>query len=324
MELKNIAILGPRGNVGTAIITELLKHSDRFTITAISRPTSTYTPLADSKITTKVANFTSFDSLKDAFAGHDTIVNCISGGATQYDPSKLIIDAAVAAGVKMFFANEYIGNLNSEQFRRMPEFFAGGKFRIREYLEVLGKEGKINWTALNGGPFFDMWLMKGPAGFDIHNRSARIYGTGNNPLFWTPLPTIAHAAVNMLLHPGPILNRAIYISSIPGLTQNTILDTLETVLNSKFTITNVDVAQINRNAKIALERGEIGKAMKGLTISNQFYEGDCENDFTGLIENDLVGVKQASIEEAVNDAIQRYGENTPVVDGMYKVDPCEV
>lgn len=95
-------------------------------------------------------------SLVEAFTGQDAIVNCVTGGATQYDPSKLIVDAALAAGVKFFFANEYVGYLTSEQFRRMPETFVGAKIRIREYLEQLGREGKIAWTSLNGGPFFDM------------------------------------------------------------------------------------------------------------------------------------------------------------------------
>jgi hypothetical protein len=83
-------------------------------------------------------------------------VNCVTGSATQYDPSKLIIDAAIAAGVEFFFANEFVAHLTSEQFRRLPESHAGAKLRIRKYLEELGAQGKIAWTSLNGGPFFDM------------------------------------------------------------------------------------------------------------------------------------------------------------------------
>jgi hypothetical protein len=83
-------------------------------------------------------------------------VNCITGGVTQWDPSKRIIDAAIAAGVKFFFANEFVGYVTREQYRRLPEAFVGAKYRIRGYLEELGKEGKIKWTSLNGGPFFDM------------------------------------------------------------------------------------------------------------------------------------------------------------------------
>ena len=216
MELKHVAILGvcllthltilhpsiPRrraslseltlaktqagGNVGNTIITELLKDGARFTITAITRSTSSYTP-PSTAITHRTVDYTSFSSLQAAFQGQDAVVNCVTGGATHYEPSKLIIDAAVAAGVKFFFANEFVGDITRKEFTRLPEAFVGSKCRIREYLEELGREKKLTWASLNGGPFFDMCrfssvhrglafrknntnpsttgLMKGPAGF---------------------------------------------------------------------------------------------------------------------------------------------------------------
>ncbi|KAJ4349202.1 hypothetical protein N0V95_004785 [Ascochyta clinopodiicola] len=326
MELKNIAILGPGGNVGSAIINELSQDGPRFNITAITRPTSTYVPLNPSNITHKTADYTSLSALIQVFTGQDSIVNCITGGATQYDQSKLIVDAAVAAGVKYFFANEFVGYLTSPQSRRMPEALAGAKLRIREYLGELAAAGKITWTSLNGGPFFDMWLMKGPAGFNIASRQARIYGTGNNPLFWTPLPTIAQAAGNMLRSPDAVANRPIYISPFAKgeLTQNTLLAALRSALESEFTVETVDVGKINKHAKIALERGEGGKAMKGLTVSNQFYEDDSGNDFSHLIENDLVGIDMTSVEVAVRDAIAKWGRDCPVVEGMFRIEACEI
>lgn len=147
-----------RGNVGTALIAELLKTPKQFTITAVSRTASTYTPPPGSNIAVKAVDYASLESLKDTFTGQDAVVNCITGGATQYEPSTRIIDAAVAAGVKFFFANEFVGNVESEQFKRLPESAAGAKRRVREYLSQLAAEGKIAWTALNGGPFFDMCL----------------------------------------------------------------------------------------------------------------------------------------------------------------------
>ncbi|KAF2114074.1 hypothetical protein BDV96DRAFT_577518 [Lophiotrema nucula] len=321
MELKSISILGPRGNVGRAIIAELLKDPSRFNITAVTRPTSTYTPPENSNVAVKQSDYSSLDSLTAAFAGQDAIINCVSGGATQYEPSKLIIDAAVAAGVKLYFSNEFVGNLLSEQYKRLPESFVGAKVRIREYLQKLGEDGKIAWTALNGGPFFDMWLMKGPAGFDIPNKQARIYGNGNNKICWTPLSVIAQAAVNMLRNPDSSLNRPIYICPLPDLTQNIILSTLETVLATKFSIEYIDVKKINENALAALEKGEVGKAMKGLTVSNQFYEGDSGNDFSAFVENEVVGVREMSVEDAIKDAFEMWGIETPVVEGMFRVDP---
>lgn len=319
-------IMKPGGNVGSAIIKDLLQDSPRIKITAITRTTSTYTSPEASNITHKFADYTSLSSLAEALKGQDAVVNCITGGATQHSLSKLIIDAAVSAGVKFFFANEFVGNVTSPQFLRMPEAFTGAKPRIREYLGELAAVGKLSWTSLNGGPFFDMWLMKGPAGIDVANRRARIYGTGNNPLFWTPLPVIAKAAANMLRNPDVVANRPIYICPFEKgeLTQRSLLTALQDVLKTEFAVITVDVAQINKNAKIVLERGEAGKAMKGLIVSNQFYEEDSGNDFSHLIENELVGVQMMSVEEAVKGAVTKWGEDCPVVEGFFNVKACEV
>ncbi|KAG9186157.1 hypothetical protein G6011_02713 [Alternaria panax] len=360
MELKNIAILGasllaclrlslqstemicmpsrPGGNVGNAIITELLKDGSRFTITAITRSTSSYT-LPSTVFTHRTVDYTSFSSLQAAFQHQDAVVNCVTGGATHYEPSKLIIDAAVAAGVKFFFANEFVGDITREQFRRLPEAFVGAKCRIRKYLEELGRDKKMAWTSLNGGPFFDMWLMKGPAGFDIANRHARIYGTGNQPLYWTPLTTISLVAGNMICNPIPILNRPILICPFPpasNLTQNTLLHTLEKLLDTTFCVTHVAVENIHRNALVVLEkwvkggeqeggRAQMGKAMKGLAVSNQFYEGGDDAKHLGqTIQNELVGVETMQVEDAVKDALELHGKEYQVVQGMFNVEACDI
>jgi hypothetical protein len=169
-------------------------------------------------------------------------------------------------------------------------------------------------------------LMKGPAGFDVKNKEARIYGTGNNPLYWTPLSAIVAAAATILRNPSIALNRGVYICPFaPGsLTQNSILAALESVLDTSFSVTHVDVAAINKNARIALGRGEGAKAMKGLAVSNQFYEEDCGNCLEGMTENEALGVKEISVEEAVREAIGKYGVESAIVEGLFRVEACEV
>lgn len=171
-----------------------------------------------------------------------------------------------------------------------------------------------------------MWLMKGPAGFDVANREARIYGTGENLLYWTPLSTMGRAAANMLRSPGDVKNRPIHICPfVKGeLTQRSLLAALQHVLDADFEVEQVDLATINKNARIALGRGEGAKAMKGLTVSNQFYEEDSGNDFSHLIENGIVGVEVMTVEEGVRAAIARWGRDCPVVEGMFRVEACEI
>jgi hypothetical protein len=145
--------------------------------------------------------------------------------------------------------------------------------------------------------------MGGPSGFDIDNRKARIYGSGNNLSCWTPLPTIAVAVINMLRNPSPILNRSIFISGVLDLTQNAILAALEAETGDKFAVEHVDVWQIKKEALEALEKGEYRQATRGLTINHNFNEEDSAANFWHKVENELVGVKPVTVQEAVRDAM---------------------
>ena len=183
--------------------------------------------------------------------------------------------------------------------------------------------------------------MRGPAGFSLPTTHARIYGTGNTPLYWTPLPTIARAAVYMLRNPAPITNRAIHICPFvtrrgePScITQRVLLQTLEEILRKKFSTEQVDVEVSWKRALDVLEKYKHGQpggeqialAVKGLAVSNQFYEedqGEGGDAFSWLVENEVVGVEVMSVEEAVREAVERYGRDCKVVEGMYRVEACE-
>lgn len=121
----------------------------------MNRHTSAYVPPSP-RIAAVEADFSNYDSLVVAFSGHDAVLSCVPGGATSFESQRLLIDAAIAAGVKLFFASEYSANIMSPQYARLPTKFVGEKPRIRRYLEDKAKEGCIAWTALNGGPFFDL------------------------------------------------------------------------------------------------------------------------------------------------------------------------
>lgn len=160
--------------------------------------------------------------------------------------------------------------------------------------------------ALNGGPFFDMWLSKGPAGFDLVQRKATIYDTGNNLACWTPLPVVASAVVNMLRSPNPnILNRAVFICGVKNVTQNAILAALESEIGKeegkegKFTVEHVPLEPIKEAAMKALERGEWRNATRGLALWSNFKQGVSRADFWSKVENELVGVQAVGLDEAV-------------------------
>ncbi|MCJ1394249.1 hypothetical protein MMC18_007127 [Xylographa bjoerkii] len=304
MQLKNIAIVGPGGNVGSAIIAALLKTT-QFHLTAIIRPTSTYSS-PSSQVITLTADFNDPLSLVTALHNQDALVCCVPGGATAFPPQKLLIDAAIAAKVKLFFADEFVSDILSPHFEIFPTAVVGEKAKIRMYLEEKAAKGEIAWTALNGGPFFDMWLMAGPAGFSIPTHRATIYGSGNNLACWTPLPVIALAVTNMLSNPLPIVNRGILICSVKGVTQNAILAALEAEMGETFEVEYVDVKKIREEAHAALARGEYKTATRGLTINAQYNEEESAANFWGKVENELVDVNPVTVREAVREAMANW------------------
>jgi hypothetical protein len=74
---------------------------------------------------------------------------------------RLWLEAAVKAGVKLFFADEYVSDIRNPAYVAMPAQYVGDKIAVRAVLEERSKGGEICWTALNGGPFFDMceWIF---------------------------------------------------------------------------------------------------------------------------------------------------------------------
>lgn len=145
--------------------------------------------------------------------------------------------------------------------------------------------------------------MGGHAGFDIPNRKAKIYGSGNNLSCWTSLPMIAVAVVSMLRNPSAIMNRGIYVSGVLDLTQNAILAALEAETGDKFSVEHVDLQQIKTEAMGALEKGDFRQATRGLAIDSNFNEKDSAANFWDKVENELVGVKPVSVQEAVRAAM---------------------
>ena len=151
----------PSGNVGSAIIKALLKDG-HFQVTAVIRPTSKHSlpPTSSASnnddISIVKADFEDSSSLVAALRDQDAVVCCVPGGATKFGPQKLLIDAAIEAGVKLFFASEFASDILSPHYALFPTELVGDKIRVRKYLEEKASAGEIAYTALNGGPFFDM------------------------------------------------------------------------------------------------------------------------------------------------------------------------
>ncbi|KAL9113539.1 MAG: hypothetical protein Q9227_002277 [Pyrenula ochraceoflavens] len=335
MEINNVAVAGASGILGTHLLTHLSSSSlppstPKFTLYALHRPTSPYTPPHPS-IHPLPTLYTSPSSLTHTLTSSkiDVFINCLPPSTTSLPQQKLIIDACEQAGVKLYVANEWVADLENAVFKRMPVEIVGEKGKGREYLvQRLGsaktagegedkEEGKkkMKWVSINAGPFWDLWL---PRFFNPSTHRATIYGRGTNPTIWTPLCTLSSALTYLLLHfpSNPshkqLWNRVHYLRGIRGITgMNCILAAFEAETGGrKWDVERIDLTGIREVVEREERKGEEGRdekaLVRGLTLLAQFGEEEGVADFGGkVMDGDGgLGVVGVSVEEAVREWVR--------------------
>lgn len=105
----------------------------------------------------------------------------------------------------------------------------------------------------------------------------------------------------MLCHPQGILNRAVHVRGVRDLTQNALLEALESQTGRKFSVERADTGALEAEVFGLLKKGETKKAMKGLTIWAQF--GDGVDGGKEGVDNEAVGVVEVTVAEAVREVL---------------------
>lgn len=107
---KNIAIVGA-GRLGTVVLDKLMS-SGQFNVKVLKRMGSK-SPI-NGKVKVVDVDFASVESLESALAGQEVVISTVASSALE--SQIILIDAAVAAGVKRFIPSEY-GSISTIQRR---------------------------------------------------------------------------------------------------------------------------------------------------------------------------------------------------------------
>ena len=140
------------GNLGSVVLSTLLASAE-FTLTAITRPSSTAT--FPSGVNVIRADTSSLSELTEAFKGQDAVISiAATAGAGGQD---VVIDAAIAARVSRFIPSEFGANTRKDRDTKLGQLLAA-KVKNTHKLEELGREHEwFTWTALSTPLFFD-WV----------------------------------------------------------------------------------------------------------------------------------------------------------------------
>ena len=145
--LKNIAIIGGTGRIGSPTLSALLA-TNRFAVTALTRADSTSTFPAS--VVVKKGDYADRAFLESAFKGQDALVISLSI-QTPHETQDELVEAAVAAGVKWILPNEF----GSDNFHPVMGPGQGpvvsGKVKVCEKIRELG----ANYIAYVNGCWYD-------------------------------------------------------------------------------------------------------------------------------------------------------------------------
>ncbi|KAI0538701.1 hypothetical protein GGR58DRAFT_282506 [Xylaria digitata] len=291
--IKNVAVVGGSGNLGRAVVSELVDAG--FAVTVLTREGSTATFPAG--VVSKAVDYSSVGSLTSALEGQDALVSTIATVAVA--GQQPLVDAAVAAGVRRIIPSEF--GISTRFLGKEPiGTILQGKIKTLNYIHEKSKQNpSFTWTGISTGLFFDWGLEHGSIGLDKTTKTATIYDSGNEPYQASNLPHIGKAIAAVLKRPEVTTNRYISIASFNP-TQRQVLETAEKITGEKWTVNQLSASEQQRIGTEKLSKGDYS-AFSNLLKKRVYGDGaglavqgpDNALDLLGLEEDDLEGSLRA-------------------------------
>ncbi|KAK3169089.1 hypothetical protein OEA41_005537 [Lepraria neglecta] len=200
--ITKVALAGATGNLGPAILNQLLNAG--FKVTVLTRKSSTHS--FPSSVTAISVDYDSLDSLTNALKGQEALVSTLA--STAIATQLLLVEAAAKAHVKRFIPSEFGSNTLNEKTRTLPVF--KDKVVVQDALKKEAASGGMTYTLICSGPFFDWGMMVGFI-MNLKGKSISLFDGGDRVFSATSLPTIGRAVIGVLTHPEQTKDRAVYV-----------------------------------------------------------------------------------------------------------------
>ncbi|RDL36858.1 NAD(P)-binding protein [Venustampulla echinocandica] len=293
---KKIALAGATGTLGSVILKEL-HESGLFEVTVLVRESSVQNFPEGVKVA-KV-NFESLDSLAEALAGQEALVSALATLAISVQ--KLLIDAAVKAGVKRIIPSEFGVDLINPKARALPVY--AGKVEIQNYLGDLAAKTIISYTLIFNGPFLDSGLARGLF-FNFKERKAQLFDGGDQPISVSRLATVGKAVRRVLTHPRETADRAVRVKDI-DVSQKQLLELAQKLTpGEKWDVQLVDTAELEREALQQIKENNIGPLTMYNLVRRAIFSPEFGNKFEN-VHNEVLGIREITtqdLEEIVHSA----------------------
>ncbi|KAI0973051.1 hypothetical protein F4678DRAFT_35991 [Xylaria arbuscula] len=296
--IKNVALTGATGNLGPAILKQLLDAG--FNATVLTRKSSTHE--LPPSVTVKPVDYDSIESLTAALQGQDAIISTL--GFAGLTKQLNLIQAAVKAGVKRFIPSDFGSDTETPKTANLAVF--ADKITIQKALVKEAASGTITYTNIYNGPFFDWGLTAGLL-LNASEKTVTLYDGGERRFSTTTLETIGKAVVGVLRKPDETKNRGVYVQdAAPTLKQIKAIAEKVTGATWQTKVVSVENDLLPPVAdELKKENPDHGKIVFPLIVASIFGEG-YGSPFQKL-DNELLGLGQfteADIEAVVAAALK--------------------
>ncbi|KAF3067712.1 hypothetical protein CFAM422_008720 [Trichoderma lentiforme] len=293
-DVKNVAVFGGGGSLAAVIVPILHKH---FNVTMIRRcGSNSKAPVNGIKVID--ADFSSEDDLAIALKGNDAVICMVASSAHKIQP--ILIDAAVAAGVRRFIPSEFGANIDNAKTRQLPVF--AGKVATQEYLKNKAKTTNLSYTFIYNGAFLDWGLEHGVL-IDLGpSNNSKIYNGGDSLWATTTRTTVAEAVVSVLKHLEETKNRPVFIQDA-YITQNKLLRLAQEVTPPRsWATTAIELDDITSVADKKVTEGKFDGSVAMAYITRALFDPEYGCNFA-TSDNQLLGL-QGKTDEDIKAVIQ--------------------
>jgi hypothetical protein len=194
-----------------------------------------------------------------------------------------VVEAAVTAGVKQFYASEWNSDIAQPEIQNMRYF--RDKQAVRAYLRAKAAQTPgFQYTLMVTGIFTE-WALDEFYGFDHEELTARLYGQPGRRIGVTSIPDIARYTIDSLRIPFEGSGRTLRVQGWTGKLED-LIGELEKVRRVSYNITWADVNEAKKLEEQARVNEQDWPEMQ-YSIKTLLASGYGVADGVGELNNDL-------------------------------------
>lgn len=258
-----------------------------------------------SSIKIEQVDYDSQTSLERVLKEQDALISTVAMSAISNQP--LMIDSAIAAGVKLFIPAEY--TVNSRDTLAQAQPMMASVAAIQKYLATKGDQ--IAWFVINCGALLE-FVLDHPVILDFEKHSASLWDGGEGAISLSNIPLLARAVSAVLRQPDRVVDHRLKVHG-GAITQNRALEIAKRASTHEWTTEQADSQTAYAAAFESLSDGSAktqDQLMAALlTAYNAASFGNCGGHFESEYaepDNDWLGVEKfvgGEIEEAIKQRL---------------------